>query len=54
MYKVLIAFNGFEEGQEIELKPSNGNELTIAGYVEPIEEGQEIEKAKRGRKPKEN
>lgn len=53
MYKVLIAFNGFAEGQEIELKPLNGRELIAEGYVELIETIQDVEKSKRGRKPKE-
>lgn len=51
MYKVLIAFNEFEEGQEIELKQHIAIGLITDGYVELIEEGQEVEKAKRGRKP---
>ena len=54
MYKVLIAFNDFEEGQEVELKKHIAIGLITDGYIELIEEGQEVEKAKRGRKPKES
>jgi hypothetical protein len=53
MYKVLIAFNEFVEGQEIRLKPNIAASLINDKYVIEIEE-KEIEfTTKRGRKPKE-
>lgn len=50
MYKVLVAFNDFEEGQEIELKQNIAIGLIADGYIELIEGSQETEKVKRGRK----
>lgn len=54
MYKVLVAFNDFKEGQVVELKNHIAIGLIADGYIELIEESQEVEKAKRGRKPKES